>query len=209
MRPADITAIVLCGGSGTRLGGVEKPLLRVGRARVIDHLLAALSPQVGTILLSCGRDTTAYEDLGLLSIPDLRPGDGPLGGIVSALPYVETDWILSHPGDVPFPDTSLVARLAPVAEVGGIAVPKTRGIRQNLTLLISRAKAAELARFYEQGGRAARDWLDATGADGVDMSDLAESFLNINTAADVRSATQRSSEYAEPMALDRQRSPGH
>ena len=203
MRPADITAIVLCGGSGTRLGGVDKPLLPLGRARVIDHLLAALSPQVGTVLLSCGRDTTAYEDLGLVTIPDLSPGDGPLGGIVSALPRVETDWILTHPGDAPFPDPSLVARLAPVAEAAGIAVPQTRGSRQNLTLLISRARAAELARFYEQGGRAARDWLDATGAVGVDMTDITESFFNINTAADVGSASRRSSELAEPMALDR------
>lgn len=201
--PADVTAIVLCGGSGARLGGAEKPLLPLGRARVIDHLIAALAPQVGTILLSCGRDTTAYEDLGLATIADLRPGDGPLGGIVSALPHVETDWILTHPGDAPFPDPSLVARLAPVAEVGGVAVPRTGRSRQNLTLLISRARAAELARFYEQGGRAVKDWLDAAGQDGVDMTDVAESFLNINTPADVGSVRRRLSELAERMALDR------
>ena len=108
----------------------------------------------------------------------------------------------THPGDAPFPHPSLVARLAPAADAAGIAVPRTGRSRQNLTLLISRARAAELARFYEQGGRALKHWLDAAGEDGVDMSDVAESFFNINTAADVASATRRLSVLAEPMAPD-------
>jgi molybdopterin-guanine dinucleotide biosynthesis protein A len=189
--PEEITAIVLCGGSGARLGGVDKPMLQLGDARLIDHVVAALAPQVGTIMISCGREAARYEALGLATVADVRPGDGPLGGIVSALPHVETDWVLTHPGDAPFAHPSLVERLAPSAEAGGIAVPRAGSHRQNLTLLMSRARADSLARFYGRGGRAVKAWLDEQRVESVDMTEIADSFFNINTAADLETAARR------------------
>lgn len=191
MKPEEITAIVLCGGSGSRLGGVDKPLVRVGGRRLVEHVIAALAPQVGSFVISCGRDPTPYADLGHRTVADHRPGDGPLGGIVSALPAVETDWILTHPGDAPFPHAALVSRLAPAALATGIAVARSGAQRQNLVLLLSRSKAEALARFYRQGGRAVKDWLVADGVEGVDMTDAADSFFNVNTAADLASLEAR------------------
>jgi molybdopterin-guanine dinucleotide biosynthesis protein A len=206
VQPEEITAIVLCGGSGSRLGGVDKPTLRVGDRRLggvdeptvrvggrrlVEYVIAALAPQVAGFVLSCGRDAAPYADLGHITVTDLRPGDGPLGGIVSALGAVETDWILTHPGDAPFAHASLVSRLAPAALAVEIAVPLTGVQRQNLVLLLSRSKADALARFYRRGGRAVRDWLDAERAAGVDMTDIADSFFNVNTAADLAACERR------------------
>ena len=73
-------------------------------------------------MLSCGRDPRPYEALGYPVATDQHPGDGPLGGIVSALPQVETEWILTHPGDTPFPDASLVERLAPVGATPNVSL---------------------------------------------------------------------------------------
>lgn len=194
MDAEELTAIVLCGGSGARLGDADKPMTRIGGRRLIEYVIAALSPQVGRLVISCGRDPASYEALGHTTVADLRPGDGPLGGIVSALPYVETDWILTHPGDAPFADASLVARLAPAAETNGIAVPRAGDYRQNLVLLISRQKADALARFYRHGGRAVKDWLDDHGVESVDMTDVADSFFNVNTAADLAACERRLSD---------------
>ncbi len=194
MRTDEISAIVLCGGSGARLGGIDKPMARIGGRRLIDWVIAALTPQVGRIVISCGRDAGPYETLGYPTVADDRPGDGPLGGIVSALPHVQTDWILTHPGDAPFVDTSLVARLTPEALVNGIAVPRAGAQRQNLVLLMSRPMAAALARFYCGGGRAVKDWLDDQGVVSVDMSDVADSFFNVNTPADLEACERRLSE---------------
>jgi molybdopterin-guanine dinucleotide biosynthesis protein A len=185
VHPAEITAVILCGGSGTRLGGVEKPLLRVGGRPLVEHVVDALAPQVGPVVIGCGRDRAPYEALGLTVVSDVRPGDGPLGGIASVLPSVATEWVLTYPGDAPFADASLVARLTPAAEASGIAVPRAGGHRQNLTLLMSRSRAQGLAAFYETGGRAVKAWLDAQGVESVDMTDVADSFLNVNTAADL------------------------
>ncbi|MEA2025451.1 MAG: molybdenum cofactor guanylyltransferase [Chloroflexota bacterium] len=191
MEPEEITAIVLCGGSGARLGDADKPMTRIKGRRLVEYVIAALTPQVDRFVISCGRDRASYETLGHPTVADVRPGDGPLGGIVSALPCVETDWILTHPGDAPFADASLVARLAPAAVANGIAVPRAGDYRQNLVLLISRSKVESLARFYRDGGRAVRHWLDDQGVESVDMTDVADSFFNINTAADLATCERR------------------
>ncbi len=102
-------------------------------------------------MISCGRDAAPYRGLGHTTIADLRPGEGPLGGLVSAFPSVGTDWILTHPGDAPFADASLVGRLTPAAEATGVAVPRAGDHRQNLILLMSRATARDLAWFYREG----------------------------------------------------------
>ena len=194
MRPEEITGVVLCGGSGARLGDADKPMTRIKGRRLVEYVIAALTPQVDRFVISCGRDRASYETLGYPAVSDLRPGDGPLGGIVSALPYIETDWILTHPGDAPFADASLVARLAPAAETSGVAVPRAGDYRQNLVLLISHSKAESLARFYRDGGRAVRHWLDDHGVESVDMTDVADSFFNVNTAADLAACERRLSD---------------
>jgi molybdopterin-guanine dinucleotide biosynthesis protein A len=185
VRPEEITAVVLCGGSGVRLGRIDKPLTRIGGRRLIEYVMEALSPQVGSLVISCGRDRSPYADLGYAVVADLQPGDGPLGGIVSALPVIETEWMLTHPGDAPFADGALVERLAPAAGADGIAVPRAGDQRQNLVLLISRPKAEALAQFYRRGGRAVKHWLDEQRVESVDLSDIADSFFNVNTAADL------------------------
>lgn len=191
MRAEEITAIILCGGSGTRLGGADKPLVPVHGRPLVEHVIRALAPQVSGFVLACSRDAKRYEALGHPVSIDFQPGDGPLGGIVSALPHVGTEWILTHPADVPFADASLVSRLAPAAEATGVAVPSAAGRRQNLVLLLSRQRADELARFYRHGGRAAKDWLDGQAVESVDLNDLSASFFNVNTAADLAAAGER------------------
>lgn len=191
MRPDDITAVVLCGGTGSRLGEPDKTLVTVLGRPLVSYTIDALAPQVGRIVLSCSRDPAPYAGLGHEVVPDAEPGDGPLGGVASALSAIRSDWVLVHPGDTPFPDPALVARLGPTADSRGIAVPRTGPQRQHLVLLLSRALAAELAAFYESGGRAVRRWLDESEVEGVDMTDVADSFFNVNTPADLATAEER------------------
>ena len=104
MRTQDVTAVVLCGGAGTRLGAEDKTLVMLDGRPLVGYTVAALRPQVGRLIVSCGRDPGPYRSLGYEVVADAHPGEGPLGGIVSALAAVESEWILVHPGDTPFPD---------------------------------------------------------------------------------------------------------
>lgn len=191
MRLQDVTAIVLCGGTGSRLGAADKTLVPVLDRPLVSYAIDGLAPQVGQVVLSCGRDPLPYAALGYSVVADARPDEGPLGGVASALETVDSDWILVHPGDMPFPDRGLVARLGPTADARGLAVPRTGRQRQHLVLLLSRAMAAQLAAFYDSGGRAIRLWLDEYDVEGVDMSDVADSFFNVNTPADLAAAEER------------------
>jgi molybdopterin-guanine dinucleotide biosynthesis protein A len=99
--------------------------------------------------------------------------------------------MLTYPGDAPFPHPGLVARLAEAAARTGLAVPLAGGYRQALVLLSRRDRAAELAGFYARGGRALRAWLDDVDVALVEMDDVADSFLNVNTPDDLARAEQR------------------
>ena len=105
---ADITALLLCGGKGARLGGQDKPLLSLGSDKIIDHLLTRLKPQTGEIVISCSRNVARYEAYELRIVVDEAPDEGPLGGLQSAFKAVNTEWALTCPGDIPFLTRELV-----------------------------------------------------------------------------------------------------
>ena len=183
------TAIILCGGRGTRLDGEDKPLLDLGGKPLIAHVIERLAPQVDAIVLSCSRSAgTSYRQLDWPVVHDAYQDEGPLGGFVSALPHTATPWLLITPGDMPFLPADLVDALAPVCCHRGVAVAAAGGRRQNLTMLLDRHRARALAAFFGGGGRAARRWLDDRQASTIEFA--ASAFHNINTPADLAAARQ-------------------
>lgn len=187
-RPA-ITGVVLCGGRATRLGGVDKPLLKVGDKALLGHVIDRVRPQVDALLLSCARTTAAYEAFGHPLVEDRDASQGPLGGFVSALARVRTPWAFTTPADTPFLPANLVASLAEACERTGAAVVTAGGHRQNLAMLLGAEHAQSLAAFYEDGGRAIHRWLVANAVTEVEFP--ADGFLNVNTAEDLAAAEAR------------------
>lgn len=190
MNVEDVTGIVFCGGSGRRLGGVEKPLIEVAGRPLLAWVLEPLGKQVATVVLS-GADGPAYARFGCEMVPDRAPGEGPLSGLATAVEVAMTDWIFTCPGDTPYLADNLVELLAPDAERAGVAVPHDGNRRQNLFLLMRRDRAASLVRFFEQGGRAAHRWLDQNGIGVTDLSAIAGSFFNVNTPDDLEAWRRR------------------
>lgn len=186
----DISAVVLCGGQGARLHGQDKPLISVESRRIIDYLLLQLEPQVDRILLSCSRNVALYEAIGHQVVVDSEPARGPLAGIVEAMQFVSTPWMLTVPGDVPFLPATLVAELSIDAEHQGVAVPLVAGQREHLFLLMNLARRRDLADFYEEGGIAVKYWLDKICVQPTDLSKLASCFLNVNTPANLTEMKQ-------------------
>ena len=186
---SEVTAIVLCGGRGQRLGGVDKPLLRLGERTLLGHVIERLRPQVDSVVLSCARVEDSYREFGYTVVPDQRAGEGPLGGIVSALAEAPHSWVLTTPADTPFLPPNLVEALAPACRREGASVATAAGRRQNLTMLFDQARADSLRAFFESGGRAVHRWLDAHAVPAVEFP--ASGFLNVNTPADLDAARKR------------------
>ena len=74
---------MLCGGRGSRLGGVDKPLVELAGKTLLARLIERLEPQVDAIVLSGVRDSRDYEPFGYPLVEDEDRDQGPLAGIVS------------------------------------------------------------------------------------------------------------------------------
>ena len=190
MKAEDVTGVVFCGGTGRRLGGVEKPLIEVAGRPLLAWVLERLRKQVGTVVLS-GANDPAYARFGCEMVPDRAPGEGPLSGFATAVEAATTDWIFTCPGDSPYLAENLIELLAQDARRVGVAVPHDGKRRQNLFLLMRRDRAESLVGFFDQGGRAAHRWLDENGIGATDLSAIAESFFNVNTPDDLEAWRQR------------------
>eukprot|EP01136_Pigoraptor_vietnamica_P006063 Opistho-1_new@38552 len=124
----DITGLVLAGGRGSRMGGVDKGLQKHHGVPLALHAMLRLAPQVGEIMINANRNLAAYESMGVPVWPDSLPDyAGPLAGVLTGLEHCETPYLVTVPCDSPLFPEDLVARLAQalVAEDAEIAIPCT------------------------------------------------------------------------------------
>ena len=107
MTDLDFAGAVLTGGASRRMG-TDKALVEVdGRAlalRVADALRAAGASRV----VAVGGDLERLQALGLEAVPDLHPGEGPLGGILTALAATDQDVVVVLACDLPAADPSAI-----------------------------------------------------------------------------------------------------
>lgn len=181
-----LTAVILAGGRGTRMGGVEKGLLDWRGRPLIAHLIDALAPQVDHILINANRAHERYAAFGLSIIRDAPDFEGmdPLAGMHTALSHAATELVACVPCDMPELPDDLVARLLQATQAEPTRPPLAYAIaaaRAYPTLsLIHRDYRDTLAASLRQGHCAAWHWLDEHGAIPVDFGDAP--LANCNTA---------------------------
>lgn len=180
---AAVTGILLCGGEGRRMGGVDKPLLPLAGQPLVAHVHARLVPQVACVVLSCNRHRERYAAWGGLQVTDEVPFLGPLGGLVSALAAVHTPWAFACPGDAPLLHPGLAARLwdACVQSAADLAYAHDGQRAHPLCLLLRAGLAPSIRAYLETGQRSVLGWLATQRACVVDCADIAASFANANT----------------------------
>jgi molybdenum cofactor guanylyltransferase len=180
-----VTGVVLCGGQGQRLGGVDKPLLDDGRGdAVIDHVLSRLAPQVDDVIISANRKLEAYRQRASAIVVDTIVDGGPLAGINAAAQAAGTPWLFVCPGDAPKLPRNIVAELRRGAGAHG-AVYAHDGHRPHyLHLLVRRQLALDLGDWLRAGDRAVHRWLSLVEALPLQLETGAGQFDNINVPAD-------------------------
>ena len=125
----DITGLVLAGGRGSRMGGVDKGLQNHKGVPLALHALLRLQPQVGEVMINANRNLGAYESMGVPVWPDVQSDfPGPLAGVLVGLERCETPYLVTVPCDTPNFPLDLVDRLARAleAESAEIAMAATR-----------------------------------------------------------------------------------
>lgn len=186
-------AVILCGGEGSRLGGVDKPLQPFLGEPLLLRVQRAIAAQAGRILISANRNADRYAEHGEV-VDDGRHRDcGPLAGLAAGLAAARSPSLLCVPGDAPALPADLVARLqAAQAGSGAAIVHVFDGVGpQPLCCLIDRRLGPDLERYLDHGGRTPREWFLRHRAVAVDFSATPDWAWSLNTAAEWRAAEQR------------------
>ena len=199
-----ITGVILAGGRGTRMGGVDKGLQNFNGVPLALHTLMRLSPQVGNIMINANRNLAAYESFGVPVWPDstgLGEYAGPLAGFLTGLERCETPYLLTVPCDTPLFPQDLVARLAEAfareeADFVVAAAPEEDGqLRpQPVFCLMHTGMLESLVRFTQGGGRKIDAWTAQHKTVIVPFDrpgDDARGFFNANTLAELHQLESR------------------
>jgi len=188
----DITGLILAGGRGSRMGGVDKGLQNHQGMPMAMHALLRLGPQVGQLMINANRNLGAYESMGVPVWPDALPDyPGPLAGFLAGLEHCETPFLVTVPCDTPGFPADLVERLAAALEANDaeIAMAATReGDRLQVQPVFCLMKAAlmeSLVRFTQQGERKIDRWTAQHRCVEVPFND-AQAFFNANTLAELQ-----------------------
>ncbi|MCY7314506.1 MAG: molybdenum cofactor guanylyltransferase MobA [Rubrivivax sp.] len=196
IAPGQITGLILAGGRGTRMGGVDKGLQNHHGLPLALHALLRLQPQVGTVLINANRNLAAYESMGAPVWPDPLPDHpGPLAGWLAGLEHCETAYLLTVPCDTPAFPLDLAQRLSAAlhAEEADIAMAATlqdgQVQPQPVFCLLRTTLMESLVRYLQDGQRKIDRWTALHRCTTVVFDDTA-AFFNANTADELRTLQQ-------------------
>jgi molybdopterin-guanine dinucleotide biosynthesis protein A len=161
--------------------GRDKALLPYGSGALAQHAARAAALAAGSATLV--GDPVRYGGLGFPVIPDLHPGEGPLGGILTALAHTNAEWNLVTACDMPRLTPELLRGLLEQAESSGagVLVPSAEGgAIHPLCAVYARQAFPALNDAFTRGIRSVKEALRATGAVFVSVAQ-AEMFQNVNT----------------------------
>ncbi|TAM52928.1 MAG: molybdenum cofactor guanylyltransferase MobA [Paraburkholderia sp.] len=165
-----LTGLVLAGGQGTRMGGIDKGLQLLGGEPLVLHAATCIAGQVGPLLFSANRNIDRYrllaERFGARVIQDAsRDFPGPLAGMLAGLRETKTELLLCVPCDTPRLPHDLAARLVAALDdaQADVAVAATIDAQGKASVhpvvaVIRAALADDLAAFLDAGERKVRAW---------------------------------------------------
>jgi molybdenum cofactor guanylyltransferase len=192
ITPDQITGLVLAGGRGSRMGGVDKGLQNHKGVPLALHALLRLQPQVGDVMINANRNLGAYESMGVPVWPDVQSDfPGPLAGVLVGLERCETPYLVTVPCDTPNFPLDLVERLAQAleGEHADIAMAATREngdvMAQPVFCFLKAELLESLVRYLHAGERKIDRWTAQHRVATVVFDD-ASAFDNANTIDELR-----------------------
>ena len=192
---SDITAVILAGGQGRRMGGQDKGLLDFDGRLMIEILIDRLQGQQLDILINANRNQSTYQSYGYPVIGDeLEDYQGPLAGFSSAMAKVDTRYILTLPCDSPMLAHNFADRFieAQDRDKSPICVAHDGERLQPVYALIDTRLRDNLELFLDSGERKIDRWYAQHNYAQVDFSDDTDMFQNINTPEDQQRMRQSS-----------------
>ena len=179
---SDITAVILAGGLGTRMGGQDKGLLLYQGQAMITHVINALKTQVHQIIINANRHQSDYHAYGYRVIQDeLADFQGPLAGMQAGLTHCTSALCLFVPCDTPNLPQNLVNKLAQALQEHGVDIAIARSQRIYPVICLMKVSClASLTDFLASGQRKVLDWQTSLPHCIVDFDSQSGDFDNYN-----------------------------
>lgn len=184
IRSEAIAGVILAGGLGRRMGGVDKGLQELRGKPLVQWAAERLAPQVDLLLINANQNAERYAAFGHPVVGDLVAGyAGPLAGLHAALSATTQPLVATAPCDSPFLPADLVSRLLAGLTAAGadLAVARTFDQPHPVFCLCRRRVLPHLGAYLAAGERKFERWYATLAAIEVAFDDEAEAFENINT----------------------------
>ena len=184
MSDNKITGVILAGGLGRRMGGIDKGLQELRGRPMVHWVVERLAPQVDELLINANQNGERYAAFGHRVVPDQIPDfAGPLAGLHAALSAAAHPLVATAPCDSPFLPADLISRLfsALTATGADLAVARTFDQPHPVFCLCKRDVLPHLTEFLAGGGRKIDRWYATLKVVEVAFNDEADAFENINT----------------------------
>ncbi len=185
-----IFGVILAGGGGRRMGGVDKAALMLAGETLLARAIARLEPQVERLAISANGDPARF-DLGLPVLADTAPL-GPLAGILSALSWAAPQGataVVTVAVDTPFFPGDLVPQLCLAAETSPTGLAIAASAKDHPTCSLWPVTLAPALQAFLASGANPRvmDFAQAHDCARARFADET-AFRNINTPAELDAA---------------------
>jgi len=188
-----VSAAILCGGEGRRMGGADKGALVVSGTTILDRQLGVLRPLTPHIMLIDRHDGRSCPP-GARIVRDAVEHAGALGGIYTALLAAATDRVLVLACDMPFITAAFLDYLLQLDEDADVVIPRDLEGRHPLCGVFHRRIAPTIEAHIEAGRLRVDDALGALDIREVGPLAIApfdrdgRLLLNVNTPHDYQNA---------------------
>ena len=190
-----VTGVVLAGGRGSRLGGVDKARLEIGGMTTLDRVRAALAGLVDETILVVN-DAGLAGTAGVRIVRDPEPHAGVLPALLAALDVAAHPLCVLVACDMPFLNTGLLRWLVEAAAGRDVVIPEVGGQLQPMHAVYRREPCREaIAAALQRGDRRMISFLEGLRVRRVEEAEARlfdpelRSFFNINTAEELAEAS--------------------
>ena len=194
----NILGTVLAGGKSQRFGE-DKSQVRLEGTLLIDYILSEIKDEFKEILIVSNNKIHFKNSEKISIIADFEKGQGPLGGVLSAMKWVKQKkkdykWISTFPADTPFFKREILQKFFQEIKIeeSRLFFIKSNNTRHNIFGLWSIDLLGELEEDLKKGDRKVELWANKVGVKVIDMEFINDDpFFNINTKEDLEKAKER------------------
>ena len=194
----NILGTVLAGGKSQRFGE-DKSQVKLDGKLLIDFILSEIVDEFKEILIVTNNQIAFQKSKKISIIKDFRKGQGPLGGVLSAMKWAKEKnsnykWISTFPVDTPFFKKEILKKFLSEInmEESKLFFIKSNNTRHNIFGMWSIDLMKKLEEDLNKGHKKVETWANSIGVKIINMEFMYEDpFFNINTKDDLEIAKKK------------------